>query len=264
MSEISNKEYGEREGIRRSELSILLTHTPMHLKYALDHPHEDSPAFAFGRAAHKYILEKNEFFDEFAVAPQCDRRTKEGKQIYAEFVADAEGKEVITSDEYLQIQEMSEAIDNYPLARQLLTGEVEQSFWWNDTETGECLKCRPDCITEYEGKKYIVDYKTTDSCQDGHFERSVRRYGYKFQAGFYREGLFNSTFDEYGFVFVAQEKKAPYAVRVYFCTDEFINEGYEQFRNAVNVYHFCKENNNWFGYEGPENIASTLYEEGEE
>lgn len=261
---MTNQEYGNSEGIRRSELSILLTQTPLHLKYTLEHPREDTAAFAFGRAAHKYILEKDDFFNEFAIVPQCDRRTKEGKELYNAFLVESQGKEVISADEYLQIQQMSEAIDNYPLARQLLTGEVEQSFWWTDSETGEVLKCRPDCLTEHEGKKYIVDYKTTDSCQDGHFERSARKYGYKFQAGFYREGMFNNTFDEYGFIFVAQEKKAPFAVRIYFCTDAFIDEGYEQFRKAVNIYHYCKENDNWFGWEGADGIATTLYEEGEE
>lgn len=261
---MTNKEYGEREGIRRSELAILLNHTPMHLRYALDHPQGDTPAYAFGRAAHKYILEEDDFFNEFAIAPDVDRRTNAGKEEYAAFIEKNADKEIITEQELEILQDMADAIDAYPLARQLLTGEVEQSYWWTDSETGEALKCRPDCLTEYEGKKYIVDYKTTDSCQDGHFERSVRKFGYKFQAGFYREGMFNTTFDEYGFAFVAQEKKPPYAVRVYFCTDEFINEGYEQFRKALATYHYCNETDNWFGYQGPENIPTTLYEEGEE
>lgn len=261
---MTNQEYGSREGIRRSDLSILLTQTPMHLRYALDHPREDTPAYKFGRAAHKYILEESDFFNEFAVAPNVDRRTKAGKEAYEAFATDNVGKEVITEDDMAKIKDMAAVIDAYPLARQLLTGQVEQSFWWTDSETGEVLKCRPDCLTEYEGKKYIVDYKTTDSCQDGHFERSVRNFGYKFQAGFYREGMFNNTFEDYGFAFVAQEKSAPYAVRVYFCTDEFINEGFEQFRKALATYHFCKESGNWFGYEGADGIATTLYEEGEE
>lgn len=260
---MTNAEYRAHEGISRSQLSILLNQTPLHFKYAEGH-REDSTAFAFGRAAHKYILEKDDFFNEFAVAPQCDRRTREGKEIYNQFVIDSAGKEVITSDEYDQILSMSEAIDNNPLARQLLTGECEQSFFWIDTDTNEPCKVRPDCITEYQGKKYLVDYKTTDSCSDGHFERSARKYGYKFQSGMYREGVFQNTFEDYGFIFVAQEKKAPYAVRVYFCTDAFIDEGYEQFRKAISLYHYCKETDNWFGFEGAENIASTLFEEGEE
>lgn len=79
----------------------------------------------------------------------------------------------------------------------------------------------------------------------------------------YREGVFQNTFEEYGFAFVAQEKKAPYAVRVYICNEDFIQEGYEQFRKAISIYHYCKEHNNFYGYEGIENAANVLVGEGE-
>lgn len=262
---MTNEEYRSAEGVSRSQLSILLSQTPLHFKYAEENKgKEDTPALAFGRAAHKYILEKESFFEEFAVAPQCDRRTKEGKEIYANFLIESEGKSVISSDDYKAIEEMSTAIDETPLARELLTGECEKSFFWTDAETGESCKVRPDCITLFEGKKYLVDYKTTDSCADGHFERSVRKFGYKFQSGMYKEGYFNNTFEDVGFIFVAQEKKPPYAARVYFCSPEFIEEGYEQFRKAIGIYHWCKTNNCWYGYEGAENFVTTLYEEGEQ
>lgn len=262
---MTNEEYRKTEGISRSQLSVLLNQTPLHFHYLeTQGGKEDNASFAFGRASHKYILEKDDFFNEFAVAPNCDRRTKVGKQIYQDFVEKNSDKEIITQDDFETIQAMSEQIDQTPLARQLLTGQVEQSFWWTDEETGEKCKVRPDCITEYDGRKYLVDYKTTDSCQDGHFERSVRKYGYKFQSAMYREGYFNNTFEDVGFIFVAQEKKAPYAARVYFCTDGFIDEGYEQFRKALNLYHYCKSNNSWFGYEGANGTYTELVEEGDE
>ena len=79
----------------------------------------------------------------------------------------------------------------------------------------------------------------------------------------YREGVFQNTFEDYGFAFVAQEKKAPYAARVYICNEDFIQEGYEQFRTAISTYHWCKEHDNLYGYEGPENVTSELLGEGE-
>lgn len=261
---MTNKEYRQTPAVSRSDLAILLKQTPLHFKYAIEHRgEEDSKALLFGRAAHKYILEKDSFYDEFVEMPKIDRRTNAGKEQYAKIMLECENKEPIDLVDLEQIREMSKAIDDYPLARQLLTGTVEKSFFWTDSETGEECKVRPDCITEYQGKKYIVDYKTTDSCADGAFEHSVRKYGYKFQSGMYREGVFQNTFDDYGFIFVAQEKKAPYAVRIYICSDEFINEGFEQFRKAIAIYHFCKTNNNWYGYEGADNMVSSLNEEGD-
>ena len=260
---MTDKEYREHVGISRSQLWPLLSQTPLHFKYNNDHPEEkDSPALLFGRAAHKYILEKELFNLDFVVAPECDRRTKAGKETYELFVAESAGKEVITAQDYETIKAMSDAIDEDAYARLFLTGICEEPYFWTDKETGEPLKVRPDCICEYEGRKYIVDYKTTDSCADGAFEHSVRRYGYKFQTGMYREGVFQNTFEDYGFAFVAQEKKAPYACRVYICNEDFMIEGYEQFRKAISLFHWCKVNDCWYGYEGAENALSELLGEG--
>ena len=245
---MTNKEYRNHEGISRSELNIIRSKTPFHFKYAQEHKEEDTAALLEGRATHKMILEPDTFFEEFAVCPKCDRRTSEGKATYAAFIEESVGKDVITEELFDKIKEMVEAVKLNPEADLYLKGEHERSFFWTDAETGEKCKVRPDCLTEVGGQKYIVDYKTTTSCADYEFERSVRKYGYKFQAGMYREGVFQNTFDEYGFVFVAQEKTAPYATRVYFCSDDFIREGYEQFREALNTYHFCKENDEWSGY----------------
>lgn len=261
---MTNKEYRKHEGISRSELFTLLTKTPLHFKYEHEKEESDpSNALIFGAAAHKYILEKDDFDSEFAVLPIVDRRTKEGKEIYNQFITESEGKTVINRDDFEKIKEMAKAIDENPFAREFLDGVHEVSYFWTDAETGEPCKVRPDCIATVDGKKYIVDYKTTDSCQDGHFERSAKKYGYKFQAGMYREGVFQNTFEDYGFVFVAQEKTAPYAVRVYKCTDSFIDEGYDQFREALGIYHICNTSGNWYGYESYYGVISDLRGEDE-
>lgn len=259
---MSQKEYRSAEGISRSEL-FAIKKSPLHFKYQQEHPKEDTKALKFGRAVHKYILEKDDFFNEYALEPIVDKRTKAGKEEYQLFLDNLEDKEPISEEELDVIKEMYEAIQSHPIASALLTGIHEKDFFWTDDETGEKCKCRPDCLTEYEGQKYIVDYKTTDSCEDGHFERSCKKYGYKFQSGMYREGVFQNTFEDYGFAFVAQEKTAPYAVRVYFCTDEFICEGYDIFRELLGIYHHCKETGVWFGYEGITGYPDMLTGEGE-
>ena len=101
---------------------------------------------------------------------------------------------------------------------------------------------------ESEAERF-VDLKTTDSCENNHFECSAKKYGYKLQAGMYREGVFQSTFEEYGFKFVAVEKKPPYAVRIYNCTPEYIDQGYDKFRELIGIYHDCKVKDEWLGYD---------------
>lgn len=255
---MTNKEYKAAEGISKSSL-FLMDKSPLHFKYFMEHPQGDTAALLFGRASHKYILEREDFYNEFAVMPQINRRTKAGKAEAQAFMEAHAQKDIITKDDFDIIVEMAAQINANEVARALLTGVREQSYFWEDPMTGERCKCRPDCLTTYREKPYIVDYKTCDSCQDNHFERNCRKYGYDLQAGMYTEGLFCNTFERYGFAFVAQEKKPPYAVRIYFCTDEYINQGYDKFRELIGKYHECKQSGIWYGYEGKMNTSTELY-----
>lgn len=241
--------YDQIPAVRRSELWELRK-SPAHYLYAVTHPKESTPALAFGIAAHKYILEPELFWDDFVVAPEVDRRTREGKERWAQFLAESEGKTAISKPDLEMIDEMDEAIEANDTARILLKyGKHEVPIQWRDPATDELCKCRPDCITTYNGERYIVDYKTTTSCENGAFERACRMYGYKLQAAMYTEGVFNQTLERYKFAFVAQEKNPPYAVRVYFCDEGFVDEGIEMFHELMEIYHRCKESDSWPGYE---------------
>ena len=48
----------------------------------------NSPALLEGRVQHTVFLEHHKFFDEFAIEPAVDRRTKVGKAEYAEWLED--------------------------------------------------------------------------------------------------------------------------------------------------------------------------------
>lgn len=246
------QKYDDIPAVRRSDLWELRK-SPMHYLYAVTHEKAQTPALAFGTAAHKYILETDDFFKHYAVAPVIDRRTKAGKAEWSQFVEELGEKQPVSLDDYNAIIEMDKAIwANRTAAALLKTGEHEVPVQWIDPETGEPCKCRPDVITRYDGINYIVDYKTTTSCEDGAFERACRMYGYKLQAAMYSEGVFNATLKDYKFAFVAQEKAPPYAVRVYFCDDGFVDEGTDQYRSLIRLYHKCKESGEWPGYEDKE------------
>ena len=246
--------YNEIPAVRRSDLWEIRK-SPAHYLYAVTHEGKTTPALAFGTAAHKFILEPDLFWDEYALAPEVDRRTKEGKITWNQHLREIEemGKSSISISDFAVIEDMDRAIQANPTAKVLLkTGRHEVPIQWTDPLTGELCKCRPDCLMEYSGVKYIVDYKTTTSCESGAFERSCRSYGYQLQAAMYSEGVFNETLETYRFAFVAQEKNPPYAVRVYFCDQGFIDEGLQLFRELIGIYHECKESGEWPGYEDRE------------
>lgn len=252
---ISNKEYRQRPGISSSELKKIMI-TPAHYKHWKENPQEDTPALLFGRSAHKYILETYDFYTEFAVAPNVDRRTKEGKEEWARFVADSEGKDVITQEQFEQIDAMRNAAYATPFVSKLINGEHEVSYFWIDEDTGLKCKVRPDSINHK--LKIIVDYKTCDNAETEHFMKQAIRLGYDLQASYYLDGVKANTDEDYIFVFIAQEKKPPYAVNILQADDIFIRSGREVYKAMLQTYKDCSESGVWYGYLGAENQINSL------
>lgn len=239
--------YDDLPGIRRSDLWEIRK-TPLH--FHLRSEKVITPALKFGIAAHMALLEPLRFDETYKIEPMVDRRTKEGRRIYNAFLDGLEeGQETLSKEDYDVIWDMRLAVQEHPTAQEFLSGfYAEKIYSWHDHETGELCKMKADIITEYKGKPYIVDYKTTNSCADGDFEHSARRYGYHVQAAMYSEGYFANEYEEPGFAFIAQEKTAPYAVRVYFCDPYFIQQGKDEYHRLMQIYHHCKQKDEWPGY----------------
>ena len=92
---MTEKEYRSHPAISRSEL-WKIRESPEKFKCFKENPTEPTPALIFGQAFHKLALQPETFSDEFAVMPQVDRRTKDGKAIWAEFCGKSTGKTIIT------------------------------------------------------------------------------------------------------------------------------------------------------------------------
>lgn len=252
---MDNSNYDEMEGIRRSDL-WLMNQTPAHFRYLTKNRPEQTKAMAFGSAVHKLILEPDTFNDEYYIMCDFDRRTKAGKEAYTDALFKAEGRKILDIADFEKAGAMKLALSQHPGVSELLNGVKEQPLVWEDSETGELCKIKPDCVTRLGGRNYIVDYKTTTSCADGAFERSCRKYGYDFQAGMYTEGMEVTKLERYHFVFIAQESAPPYACRIYWCDDGFVNAGKRKFHTLLRKYHQCKELDKWEGY-----TDEDLYEE---
>lgn len=217
-----------------------------------------TPAFIFGAAAHKLMLDPETWGEEFAVAPIIDRRTKEGKSQYAEWLDKVVGREIISSEDYETIQDMMSVARGISFVEKLLAGEKETPLFWTDELTGEPCKARLDCVTMIADKPVIVDYKTTNDASTDGFMRSAVKYGYDFQAAMYSEAYKANFGIVPTFVFIAQEKTAPYSVNILQADDVFVKRGYDIFRQLIGTYHDCKQSGNWWGYLGPYNVINNL------
>jgi hypothetical protein len=209
---------------------------------------QDKPEFAFGRAAHKLLIEgKDGFEDEYAVRPEewPDWRSKSAQTWRDEQIA--AGKTVITPEEVLAIGEMATSLGSHPLVKQgILDGMIERSIVWQDAETGVWLKARPDAIPG--DCTDLVDLKTTGSVADDDIQRSITSFGYNVQAAVACEGVkqvFNFQVETFTLVFV--EKTAPYAVRIVTIPAEDIDRGHMQMAWATRTFARCVKTNEWPG-----------------
>jgi hypothetical protein len=254
---IPQSEYRAYPAISKSDL-FKITKSPLHFKWSMENKEDKTAALIFGSACHKYILERDDFDSEFAVALNVDRRTKAGKEEYAKWLEENKWKDVVSSDDMEKIKAMAEVVDSNKFAKRLLSGEHEKSFFWTDEQTGEECKCRPDDITIIGNQHILVDYKTTDNAETEAFRASAIKYGYDLQAGMYCEGYKANTGEDAIFIFVAQEKKPPYAINILQADEYMMIEGKNLFHDLMEIYHNCKVTDNWYGYMGETGDVQSL------
>jgi exodeoxyribonuclease VIII len=255
---MTEKEYRSAEGVSRSQLWRLHEGSPEKFKYAEEHPEEPTPALIFGQMVHKLVLEPETFGDEFVIMPECDRRTKEGKAIWQDFLQGAGDRTPIKAEDYEKALGMRNALMENDLIVKLLSGKHEVPLFWTDELTGEVCKVRLDCFTALSNGAIVIDYKSTNDASTESFMRSAVNYGYDFQAAMYSEGVKKVTGQDAVFYFIAQEKEPPYAFNVLAADDRFVKRGYDTFRELLGIYHECKVSGNWYGYMGIENQINLL------
>lgn len=248
---MSESEYNALDAVRRSDL-WKIKDSPEKYLYALKNPEEPTPALTFGQAAHKLLLEPESFFDDFAVAPAIDRRTKAGKEEYERFMAEHQGKTIITDETYATIFDMTSRALGVPMVAKLLDGEHERAFLWTDPDTGIVCKTRLDCLSKPDGVLTVVDYKTVADARTSAFNRDIFKYGYHLQAYMYTESVMqtNGMTERPDFVFIAQEKKPPYSINVVRVNEDVMMAGMDAFRECLGTLKECTETGYFWGYNG--------------
>jgi exodeoxyribonuclease VIII len=214
-----------------------------------------TPALLLGSAVHCAVLEPSEFGKRYAIAPEVDKRTKEGKEIHASFLEFTEGRyEVISKADSVICERIMEAINKHDEASLLMSKitDVEKIIEVDD------LKCRPDAIIG--PLNLIIDLKTTDDASPKAFGRSALKYRYDVQAAFYidlYEKHYNCKCE--GFIFIAVEKTAPFGVGVYVIEDEDIEFGRQKYKADLERWREAKANNKWTGYTGINKLEMPNY-----
>lgn len=223
--------------------------SPAHYKAMIDKDEEEkdreTPALLFGSAAHSIVLTPQ--LNEVVIEPDINKRTKEGKELYAHFKEENKDKIIVSEDIYETIFEMREVIKKHETASVLLeSGIAESSGFWKHPKYGFWCKIRPDWRAD--DLNVIVDYKTAvDASLEG-FSKSAFNFGYDIQARWYQYGMYCLTQIKYDFMFVVQEKTKPYAVSVFNVPMRMYEIGEQKIKKVCELYNECLEKDYWPAY----------------
>lgn len=225
---MSNADYHAHPALGSSNLKQILQNPYV---FAMGIKQEQTAAMALGSAVHTMVLEPHKFDEEFAIAPEYDGRTKEGKEIRASFEASCIGKTILKQSDYEIANRCRDAVKS-AIAPFFKSGIAEASFF--SEFDGIAVKCRPDWYNSDIAT--IVDLKVVQDASPDGFTKAIANFQYYLQSALYIDVLRSLGHDVAKFVFVAVEKDSCNMVGVYELSPEAIDFGRSEIKRAIDIY----------------------------
>ncbi|MGJ0580657.1 PD-(D/E)XK nuclease-like domain-containing protein [Xenorhabdus bovienii] len=251
--DISNENYHQGEGVSKSQLDDIAK-SPAFYKWKKNAPidKEKLKALDMGTALHCLLLEPDEFDNRFIEAPQFNRKSNAGKQEEKEFLKECEdtGKTVMDYEQHRKLKIMRESTMAHHAARYFLEtdGHSEASIYWDDPDTDELCRIRPDKFLLNE--PVIIDVKKVADME--RFARHIEEFRYHVQNAMYQEGYLRHFGESPVFLFIAVSETidcARYPVRVWELNSDDADVGFSLFKQNLHTFHECRINDDWGGIE---------------
>ena len=208
---------------------------------------KESPALLEGRVQHTCFLEHENFHKEFIIEPEINKRTKAGKEEYAQFLEGVGNLTPITSKMY------EECMDRREILQEFIPSEdhkVELTLCY--MYHGHPFKSRLDW---HDGES-VWDLKTCRDASPRGFRTAINMFRYHMQASLYIDACRILGMPAESFFFLAQEKLHPYPYAVYSLTPEAITYGQAKNEQALSTLLEAEKNDshNPFNVEGVQTI----------
>ena len=246
---LSMSAYQSIDAIGSGRLNWLAT-SPLHYRYMLSQPPEDTEATLRGTAVHTAVLEPEHFETIYACEPNPEAIAPgavkpRATSLYRDAVARLreEGKVVFKTDEMQGVLEMAVAVRGHSEAARILKkGEQrEVSLVW-ERDGGRLCRARVDIL----GDRMAADLKTT---------RDLRRFspwemlkhGYFRQASWYVDGLRTLGIEIDHWFFIAVESVPPYDVGVFTLTRSQLDLGSLDCERLIEQLEECERTDCWPG-----------------
>lgn len=248
---------------------IRIKESPAH--YRFGEPFVETPEIVFGRMYHCYVFQPEKFEKEYYIFDeqiaidaivakansegrdiQKPRATKEYKEWHEGQMILAEGKILIDREQLDKLKAMKDKLLQHPYANMLILKGIPEQGMIGEIETtaGKIgVKFIPDLRNDK--KRVCVELKTTVRASKKDFPKEAANYDYQIQAAFYSDllELYYNDNRPVRFVFIAQEKRKPYAFNIFEPTPRFIAQGRYEYELLLQLYKYCLDNNFWPGYQ---------------
>ncbi|RMB85593.1 PD-(D/E)XK nuclease-like domain-containing protein [Streptomyces shenzhenensis] len=228
---------------------LLAPSSPAHFRYEQDHPQPPKKVFDLGNAAHKLVLGQG------PALVRVDAEEWRTNAVKAEVAGIRAGGNIpLKPSEWDQVHAMADALRRHPVASLLFDpehGTPEQSLFWRDDKTSVTRRARLDWLPNpRSGRLIIPDYKTCRSANPEKLQKDIDEYGYHQQDDWYRSAChaLGIADADAAFVFVCQEKTAPYVITVVEVNAASRRIGAARNRRALEVFAECSRTGYWPGY----------------
>ena len=221
---------------------------PARFRYDQLHGQAPKAHYDLGHAAHRAVLGVGAGVH---VIDAPDWRTKAAKEERDE--ARAAGHTPLLTHDAETVEAMAAAIRAHPVASAILTpgsGTPEATIVWQDQGTGIWCRAMIDWLPNgTAGRRLVVpDYKTANAADPETLSRAFHQHGYHQQDDWYTTAVESLGHPDPAFVFVCQEKTAPYLVTVVELDTTAKQIGAVRNQWARSVYARCTETGHWPGY----------------
>jgi exodeoxyribonuclease VIII len=243
MSNMTRQEYDAITALNYSGMKELLK-SPAHYQAYLNAERVETKALRVGTMVHLAILQ-SDLWQNYKPAPMCDKRTREGKELYAAFQASLKpGQQVVDLDEHELVMNIADSVGT--TKEKLGVDFIATELMLTSEDAGVPLKCSIDAVGS-DG--YLYDIKTCEAADARSFMGSVLSYKYFLQAYVYLH-IYNMVIKDRlkGFRFIACEKTPPYASAVFTLGPELMTRGSFDYETALKLYKHCVETKEWPGY----------------
>lgn len=257
VADMSNKEYHAHSSFGSSQLKDIIRHPPalFHAKHiAKTLEHKESDAMRLGSAVHSAFMEPEKFVGEFIVQ-SAEIKTRRGEK-WETFKAKHRDKTILTQAQGTEVSNIITSLNLNHGARGLLSNAlIENSIFWTDKETGLECRARPDI---WRPERYIADLKTCQDASPEGFSKAIYQFGYHISAALYLDGANQVGKEITDFIFICVETSAPYLTAIYSLSEEAIEIGRRDYREALRQLKQCIKADRWAGYNDDEPTEITL------